>query len=97
MFTGFFWLWGMWDLSPTAIKPAPPALEGKVLISEPPGKSLPINFRSQSSKQFYPEQGIASDFRKNQQTPVKHLPNWPRSAVLSFHIFLQSQFWVTYA
>lgn len=60
---------------------------------------LPINFWSQFSKQFYPEQGIAGDFRKNWQTsPGKHLPNWPRPALLLCSLFsaLQSQFWVTY-
>ena len=37
-----FWPWGMWDLStPTGIEPVPPALEGKVSTTGPPGKSLP--------------------------------------------------------
>ena len=36
-----FWPRGMWDLSPRlGIEPAPPALEGEVLTTGPPGKSL---------------------------------------------------------
>ena len=34
-----FWPWGMWDLSSPVIEPAPPALEGEVLSTGPPGKS----------------------------------------------------------
>ena len=34
-----FWPWGMWDLSFPTREPVPHALEGKVLTSEPPGKS----------------------------------------------------------
>ena len=37
-----FWFSGMKDLSsPAGIKPVPPALEGKVLTTAEPGKSLP--------------------------------------------------------
>ena len=36
----FFWLQGMWDLSPRpGIEPTPPALESEVLTTGPPGKS----------------------------------------------------------
>ena len=36
-----FWPLGMWDASPApGIEPVPPALEGKVLTTGPPGKSL---------------------------------------------------------
>ena len=36
----FFWPQGMWDLDPPlGIKPASPALEGKVLTTGLPGKS----------------------------------------------------------
>ena len=36
-----FWPRGMCDLSPRlGIEPAPPALEGEVLTTGPPGKSL---------------------------------------------------------
>ena len=35
------WLQGMWDLrSPPGIKPAPPALEGEIVTTGLPGKSL---------------------------------------------------------
>ena len=88
----------MWDLTPIAIKPAPPALEGKVLISEPPGKSLSINFQSQSSKQFYPEQGINCQwFQEEPADSSEALAKLAQVSMLPFHIFLQSQFWVTYA
>ena len=41
----FFWLRGMWDLSPPpGIKPAPPALEGEVLTTGLPGKSQHSGF-----------------------------------------------------
>ena len=37
----FFWLHGMWDLSSsTRLEPAPDALEGKILTTRPPRKSL---------------------------------------------------------
>ena len=45
-----FWPWGMWHvacgiLAPTpGFEPAPPALEGEVLTTGPPGKSLLIPF-----------------------------------------------------
>ena len=40
-----FWPQGMWNLSsPPGIKPAPPALEGEVLTTGPPGKSLTAPF-----------------------------------------------------
>ena len=36
-----FWLGGMWDLSsPTRDQTIPPALEGEILTTGPPGKSL---------------------------------------------------------
>ena len=37
----FFWLWAMWDLAPWAgVEPEHPALEGEVLTTGLPGKSL---------------------------------------------------------
>ena len=33
-------LCGVWDLPQPGIEPAPPALEGEVLTTGPPGKSL---------------------------------------------------------
>ena len=36
-----FWLWGTWDLSsPTRDPAVPPALEGEILTTRPPGMSL---------------------------------------------------------
>jgi len=39
-----FELWGMWDLSFSTrwMEPIPSVLEGKVFITEPPGKSLSL-------------------------------------------------------
>ena len=47
LFYVFFWLRSMWDLSSQpGIELAPPALEGKVLTTGPPRKSLPYPFSS---------------------------------------------------
>ena len=37
-----FWPQGMWDLPGPGIEPTPPALEGEVLTTGPPGKSPKI-------------------------------------------------------
>ena len=38
---GFFWPQAMWDLTPPPVmEPTPHVLEGKVLTTGPPGKSL---------------------------------------------------------
>ena len=43
----------MWDLtSPQGIEPKPPALEGKVLTTGPPGKSLDISFSSKCLSKY---------------------------------------------
>jgi len=48
-----FWTQGMWDLSsPQGIEPKPPALEGKVLPTGPPGKSLNISFSSKCLSKY---------------------------------------------
>ena len=40
-----FWPQGMWDLSsPAGIEPVPPALEGEVLTTGPPGKPRVLLF-----------------------------------------------------
>ena len=38
------WLWGMWDLPGSGIKPISPALAGGFFTSEPPGKTKTVLF-----------------------------------------------------
>ena len=49
-----FWPRGMWDLSfPTRDGTAPPALEGDVLTTGPPGKSSQNFFMAEESVEFH--------------------------------------------